>query len=268
MTQRWLIARRLLALAVAVAVLPTTIAGGLPAMADTGPSSSDVSVVPGLQPCVDLATRMKAEAWTCTADGLSITKNSSGKAASTFVSLKSTDYSASAISEKSSSTLTVSAAAADDYDSWCENGSICHRIISNYIEETKGNAAWGDQDGAKGSYDAIIRTTLNGRQANWKTTVIWDSGPALTFNTPYMQCLEDSFFPIICGTFNMSTANVSSASWRWNWAQIYGNKLNNSDEYHGAFHTHFTPAGYPPINAATLSTTHFKCLGADNCYFP
>ena len=52
----------------------------------------------------------------------------------------------------------------DDYDTWCEFGSVCHRAISDYIAETKGNAGYGNSRGAIGSFDVILRTNLNGRQ--------------------------------------------------------------------------------------------------------
>lgn len=42
----------------------------------------------------------------------------------------------------------------------------------------------------------------------------------------------------------------------------------SGDKYHGAFHTHFTPAGYGIYNASTLSTGQFTCPGGTgNCYF-
>jgi hypothetical protein len=57
---------------------------------------------------------------------------------------------------------------ADDYDSWCENGSICTRNVTLFISETKGNAAYGDLTGVIGTFDVVLRTNLNGRQGQWK----------------------------------------------------------------------------------------------------
>jgi len=45
----------------------------------------------------------------------------------------------------------LTAKGANFYDTWCECGTVCHREISAYIEETKRNAAYGNQDGAIGA---------------------------------------------------------------------------------------------------------------------
>lgn len=241
--------------------------------APTGASAADgdttpAIVQPGLVPCVGKAAKMKASAWICTAEGLSITVDLHGKTVDRFIPLKSTDYNAAPATPTAAPETLSTMAVGDDYDYWCETGTICHRNPSPYSEETKGNAAYGDGSGALGSYDAIIRTNLNGRQAQWDVTIIWDSGPSLAFSSTYVQCIEDSTFPVICGTHDLSNYTLTSSSFRHAYPRIYGNKLNNADKYHGAFHTHFTPSGYGIYNASTLSTGRFTCpSGTGNCFF-
>lgn len=257
-----------LALALVAALPGPAFAGTGP---DTGPESAaevtaPATVRPGLVPCVALAAKVRAMAWVCTADGLAVSRDARGKAVSTFRALKSTDYTTAATVQRTGGVSTL--AVGDDYDGWCETGTICHRYPSNYAEETKGNAAYGNGSGAIGSYDAIIRTNLNGRQAQWDVTVIWDSGPSLSFYSTYMQCIQDWTVPVICGTHDLSDRTVTRTSFRYAYPRIYGNKLTNADQYHGAFHTRFTPAGYPSVTAVTLSTKQFTCpSGTARCYF-
>jgi hypothetical protein len=210
-----------------------------------------------------MALKQKAQQWVCNAEGLTVTKDAAGQTVNTFTAKKSTDYTATA-------TTTNGLAVLDDYDSWCEFGTVCHRKISNYIAETKGNAAYGDQSGVIGNYDAILRTNLNGRQGQWRSTVIWDNGPALTFSSTQVQCVEDSWAPIICGNHGLPNATVTtySPTWRHDYGVIYGNLLNNADPYHAAFQTIFTPAGYPAYRAANLASMSFTCPSSGNCYFP
>lgn len=227
-------------------------------------SSAHVKVRPGLQPCVDLALQQKARQWVCNAEGLQVSKDAAGRQVNKFVQKKSTDYTTDV------APAPTLYAAADDYDSWCEYGTICSRKITNYIAETKGNAAYGNQNGAIGSYDAILRTSLHGRSAHWQATVIWDSGPRLTFYSSTVQCTELSFVALNCGTHilpSVSPATYSPGD-RIDYSLIYGNYLSNSNYYHGSFRTSFTPAGYPAYRAANLTGTTFDCRGTAICKFP
>lgn len=240
-------------------------AGAAPPTPSSPPGQTKVKVRAGLQPCVDQALKQKLRQWVCTAEGLEIHQDAAGQPVNQFVPKRSTDYTTQA-----ALTPTLAAAAADDYDSWCEFGSICNRKISTYIAETKGNAAYGDQNGAIGSYDAILRTSLNGRSARWSATVIWDTGPQLTFRSTQVQCTEHTFIPIICGNHRLSDVALtrSSPGWRYNYPLIQGNYLSNSNYYHGSFQTSFTPAGYPTYKAGNLAGMTFDCRGTAICKFP
>ncbi|NLU80620.1 hypothetical protein HCA58_20060 [Micromonospora sp. HNM0581] len=61
---------------------------------------------------------------------------------------------------------------------------------SRYIGETKGNATYGDSNGVVGSFDVIIRNSLQGRRGRWTVSLIWDYGPSLTFSDSWINCYE------------------------------------------------------------------------------
>ncbi|MCO1339385.1 hypothetical protein BJH93_10855 [Kocuria polaris] len=159
----------------------------------------------------------------------------------------------------------------DHYDTWCETGTICKRKISSYIYDVKGNGAYGNEKGAIGSYDVIVRTNLNGRQATWTVTRIWDSGPSLKFTSSYQRCWEQraALSPRSCGAHSLTGVTLSSGTYR-NVKKIKGNYLKNSNNYKGIFSTKFTPKGYSTYTASNLDTGTFNCYrtSSDICYFP
>jgi len=224
---------------------------------------------PALQPCVDLAVETGIREWVCTGEGLFQSKDAKGKKSEMFTAVAPIAVE----SELTPSKLSSTAKGGDSYDTWCEYGTVCSRDISDYVSETKGNAAYGNQNGVIGSYDAIVRTALNGRQAQWRVTLIWDSGPTLKFANPDMLCFEKrSPFNGICGTHDVTTASsitLSSSSYRWTSNTIYGNRLVNSNPYYAQFATRFTPTGYPAYTASRLTTRTFTCYGTlnDRCVF-
>lgn len=216
------------------------------------------STTEALAPCIETALKSGAQAWTCTPKGLTITTDAAGKApAEAFTPL------APAVPARVEGPVGT----LDDYDGWCENGSICHRTISDYIGETKGNAAYGNQSGVIGTFDVVLRTNLNGRQAQWRVTLIRDSGPLLQFSNVQVNCWEEiNLWPdTSCGVHGAGAPNVQS---RWDSNTIYGNRLNNSNEYYGAVNGSFTPSGYPGYTMGTLEGAYFNCYGGDNCYYP
>lgn len=153
----------------------------------------------------------------------------------------------------------------------CYWQGCCRLKISSYIHETKGNAAYGNQNGVIGSYDAIVRTSMNGRQHRWTVTLIHDSGPSLGFSYAKMRCWQDRDWwtsDLHCGDKGVGSPSVSRYSRTWTSSLIYGNRLVNSDDYYAQFLTNFTPYGYPTYTAGPLRTAHVNCYGNDNCYFP
>lgn len=163
-------------------------------------------------------------------------------------------------------------AADDDYDYWCENGSVCTRKISAYISETKGNGTYGDSNGSIGRHDLIIRTSLNGRQANWNVSVIWDGGPNIYFSNFNVNCREDQLGPDSnCGVFRaIGNGNyIGPGRVRVNSGIIYGNRLNDANPYYATLGGYFTPDGYPRFTFGTLTSGRWNCpKGTGNCTFP
>lgn len=225
-----------------------------------------IHVEPALRNCVSYAVKHALEQWVCTGSGVTYeSKDASGKTRQRFVAI---------VQSRPRLSQGVTIKASDDYDSWCEYSGVCHRKISNYIEEVKGNAAYGNQNGAIGSFDIVVRTNLNGRQAQWRVTYIWDSGPSIKFEHPQISCWDKE--PITgvwygCGSYvvsNGSTApKVSPSSWRWNSSWLYSARLERDDTYHGAHDTYFVPSGYPRYAASVLNTGDFNCFSNGTCKF-
>lgn len=124
-----------------------------------------------LADCVNAAVEGDWEQWVCVGGNLrtaSVAKKGVAQAVQPSVRDRTEE----------SAEFASTTAGADDYDGWCENGSICRRVISDYISETKGNAAYGDEDGVIGTFDQVLRVELNGRSPRMRGTWLWDSGPA------------------------------------------------------------------------------------------
>lgn len=231
----------------------------------TGPASAAPApradgTTQALAPCLAEAKAVKAAAWVCTPAGLT-TFDDHGR--STFT----------AVSPSVAPRTTVASGTsrlADDYDYWCENGSICHRKVSTYIEETKGNAAYGDLRGVIGTFDVVLRTNLNGRQAQWRVSLIWDSGPGLSFDPVGVLCYEEinNLPDNNCGVHPAGTARIHGGSWRWDSSTIYGNRLNNSNEYYGTATGSFRADGYSLVfTMGALESSYFYCYGTARCRF-
>ncbi|MBJ7325596.1 MAG: hypothetical protein JHC70_25050 [Rhodococcus sp.] len=163
----------------------------------------------------------------------------------------------------------------DDYDTWCENASVCSRSVPdspNYISETKGNAAYGNEDGYIGSFDHIVRTNLNGRSPRWTVTYIHDDGPTLTMSRATMWCRKDVFgFDPTCGFNDVGSFSLSSTNRRYSSGLIQGPYLSDSAQYYGTSYGQYSPSGYDlQLYVPNLETRRFNCYGtsSDICYFP
>jgi hypothetical protein len=215
----------------------------------------------GLQPCIDLALKQRVEQWVCSGAGLtSTTRDAKGNVVTETTSIGfKVDYQGYASIQ-------------DDYDTWCEYGSVCHRFInSSYIEEVKGNAAYGNSSGAIGSFDVILRTNLNGRQARWNLYLIWDSGPNLNFLDDYVSCIQIVVFwpDISCGHHYAGNVPILGPhGYRYNSPTIYGNWLANAADYKGEVTSLFVPDGYPAYGIQPLDSLAFTCPSGDGvCHF-
>ena len=158
-----------------------------------------------------------------------------------------------------------------NYDTYCESSGTCIGYRSSYIGWVKGNALYGDSDGGIGSFDVVLRISLNGRQPQYYTKFYHDSGPALSFSGTTINCREDNTGPDSnCGNFGAfdgsSSYNLGTGS--FNSSVIYGNRLNDSNDYYSTISGYFTPSGYPRFTMASLRSPQFNCFGTGNCYFP
>ena len=118
----------------------------------------------------------------------------------------------------------------------------------------------------------MIRTSLNGRQANWNVSVIWDGGPNIYFSNLNINCREDQTGPDPnCGVFRaIGNGNyIGPGRIRVNSGTIYGNRLSDADPYHADLGGYFTPDGYPRFTFGTLTSARWNCpSGTGNCTFP
>jgi hypothetical protein len=167
---------------------------------------------------------------------------------------------------------TLTAAPNADDDSWCEPTGLCSRLVNDYIRETKANIWYGYGSENVGTFDAVLRNNLNGRQPRLTTTLIHDEGPALYFPDTRTICWEEeSLWPDNeCGTDVMGGAFLSTPGARWSSGEKRGAWLENSNEYYHELAASWVPTGRPPLSGTLFETPYFNCYGTsdDNCYFP
>ncbi|SCL15009.1 hypothetical protein [Micromonospora inyonensis] len=235
------------------------------------PTPASAGLAPATEPqpeaCVSLALSRGADIWTCTSEMLvEVDVNDQGEPQPPVY----TPIEQPIVSSEPAAT--AGEGVTDDWDTWCETGSICRRWINSGASETKGNAAYGNQSGVIGTYDLVIRTNMNGRYANHGLALIWDSGPSLDFNDVYVRCREDrnNLPDNNCGDHYAGGPLISAGTWRWNSGTVLGNKLNNANPYFAEVTANFIPTGYPFYIAAPLRTMKWTCPSnlANPCYFP
>jgi hypothetical protein len=237
-------------------------ATAMPVAVPAARAGSTAVVEPALQPCVDLALEEKNRQWICTAEGLLAVTDQQGKPVGKLTPVKPANTGQDR----------GAGPAWDDYDSWCESGTICRRIVNGnrYIGETKGNAAYGNQDGVIGSYDAVIRTRFHHRWPEWTVALIHDSGPNLRFSGTLMNCRQDLLaVDRNCGFRHIGGPNLNVGNRRYDSTPKFGPKLAERGMYYGVLTTNFTPAGYPAYVASPLRTAQYYCWDSlqSFCYF-
>ncbi|SCF20245.1 hypothetical protein [Micromonospora mirobrigensis] len=166
--------------------------------------------------------------------------------------------------------------AADDYDSWCESGSVCGRPVGGeYIAEVKGNAPYGNAAGVIGAFDFIVRQAFNGQYARWRNTLIWDYGPQIEPQSFTNNCRTNVTGPDgYCGQNPFYFGNVNSASWRSDkpsTTTYYQNsqKTTGSGRYHDDNYGSFFAYGYSPLfYAPTIHTGRWdRCNASPYCRY-
>jgi len=164
----------------------------------------------------------------------------------------------------------------DSYDTWCETGSICRRELTPYIHETKGNAAYGDEDGVIGTFDQILKVNLNGRSPRLQGIWDWDSGPSVEFTGMRITCREEQFGPNPnCGSHapdhNRNGAFTISSSDRRDTGRVINNEpVEDDGDYYAEITGYFTPNSYPRYVLGGLKSRLWECRRSwsPDCRFP
>lgn len=165
--------------------------------------------------------------------------------------------------------------AVDDYDSWCESGTVCGRRISDYVAEVKGNAAYGDQNGAIGSFDQVVRQSFNGGNPRWRELLDYDSGPAVNGFGFHTRCRKHVSLGSdgVCGDNPYDPSTISSISTRAWHPSSTGYTVNSqvlsgsSSKYHDENYGSFTAAGKTLTwSTGTIHTGRWNGCGSCKYY--
>lgn len=229
------------------------------------PAESDSPRGSKVAACVKEAEVRRPSAWTCMGGQLSIsTQDASGK-----VSVERIDV---VDNTPVDTTGEVSAASHSDDDTWCESGTICTERVngSNYIVVVKGNGAYGNQSGAIGAFDQVMRQSFNGGNPRWRMTLIHDAGPAVNGNNFHTRCRKsDAFSDSVCGDNPYDPATISSASRKTWFPSSTGYVVNSqilsgsTNKYHDENYGAFTASGYTQTwSTGTIHTGRWNKCGA------
>jgi len=211
----------------------------------TASASADATVAVGVRgqvaaadanaACIHQAMVAKAASWTCFGDVLTTAgRDANGK---DVVTQHAVAAPAPRITT-SATRVAAAAASSDDYDSWCENGTICGRKISDYIAEVKGNGAYGDANGVIGAVDVIVRQAFDGPWPRWRGLLIWDAGPAITTSSYQINCRINVTGPDgHCGGTQLYFGTISSGNWR-SWYPSSTSYTYNSERLKGGTYYH------------------------------
>jgi hypothetical protein len=259
------------ALAAALAAVTVTVpqAAATPPPSDTAPwrlLEPGDGTGAGMQACIAEANRIRPEAWTCMGGELTVSADNRGRSTDT----------AYVVAEDVTLSPAPAAPGRDDYDSWCENGTVCSRKINDYTAEVKGNGAYGDSNGVIGSFDIVYRQSFDGKLPRWRTLLDWDSGPEINPGTWMNVCrVNVSAGPDgYCGKNDVNLVSVNAAAprswWPSNGRWAYNaQRLTGSGNYHDDHEGEFTAFGHRPMfKAGTLHTGRWnKCNSSTGCKY-
>lgn len=227
----------------------------------------------GLVACVEQAKIERPDSWTCVGGELTSVRSGSDGVERVSSNVILNDYQITsaavpALTAEDPTTLQ------DDYDSWCESGSVCGRQISDYIAEVKGNGAYGDSQGVIGALDFIVRQSFNGPYPAWRSLLIWDYGPTITPNTFHTDCKVN--IPLApdgyCGNNPMYFGNVSPSQPRSWWPSSTGydqneTRLSGNTNYHDDSYGSFHASGYGQTFVASTIHTGRWNVCSSNCRY-
>jgi hypothetical protein len=210
---------------------------------------------PELQNCFDRAKARGVVAWTCTSDGLTVVDQRTKVKSFTAVR-------ANAVAGSTDTARRLE----PDPDTWCEYVSTCTSRYSRYIAWAKGNLAYGDSNGAIGTWDNTYRVNFSGRQPRYSIVAVHDTGPKVYIDL-YLKCNETPWPYSECG-YSTRYFAISSTARTYKSGLIYGNRLEDVTSYRatdgGTFDAdgHWQIFGIPALRSLT-----WNCSTTE-CYFP
>lgn len=228
----------------------------------------------GLVACVERAKVERPNSWTCVGGELTSVRRVSDGVEQVSSEMVLEDHQITSLSVPVS-TSEEPTTLADDYDSWCESGSVCGRQISDYIAEVKGNGAYGDSQGVIGALDFIVRQSFNGPYPAWRALLIHDYGPTIVPNEFYTDCrVNISGGPDgYCGKRTMYFGNVSQPGQRTWWPSATGydqngTRLSGNTNYHDDSYGSFHASGYgQTFHASTIHTGRWNVCSTNCRYY-
>ncbi|MBT2446294.1 hypothetical protein J7F03_04190 [Streptomyces sp. ISL-43] len=221
---------------------------------------------------MEQAKAERPAAWTCIGGTLTVTEDNQGRSTDR-TTVVADDFTITPAPAPASAP--ASRAAADDYDSWCENGSVCGREISRYAAEVKGNGAYGDRNGSIGSIDIVYRQEFNGPWPQWRSLLIHDSGPQINPGNWTNDCrinIKDGP-DAYCGrnTVNFNDINASQRrAWWPSPTRLASNesKVTDSRNYHDDHSGEFVAWGHTQMfKAGVLHTGRWNNCDSGTCKY-
>ncbi|WP_410792890.1 hypothetical protein [Kribbella sp. C-35] len=222
--------------------------------------------------CIAEATRLAPVAWTCMAGVLTAEIRTAGRTRTEVKQFGSGQVQMTPPPART--TADDFGILADDYDSWCEGGTVCGRKITDYIAEVKGNGAYGVNTTVVGRIDFVVRQAFNGPYPRWRGLLIWDSGPTVRPNLFWADCRINRSGPDgFCGNVELDFSNITSTSWR-SWAPSstgynqLSTRLSNNTTYHDDLHGSFKADGYSQtFGLGTIHTGRWRQCGPNCKYY-
>jgi hypothetical protein len=221
--------------------------------AATGHWNAAALGAPVLQNCFDAAKASRAQAWTCTSEGLVVVDQTSKKVTMQAVA---------------PTRVGVSPNTEPDPDTWCEaSNAVCSGKYGTYIAWAKGNLAYGDDTGAIGNWDNTYKVNLNGRSPRYYIAEFLDNGPSVTLYLS-LTCNETPFPYSQCGASSRN-ATLSKGN-PYKPAAINGVPLVDNTTYRGTLGGTFNATGHwQTFGIPALRSIPWTCpAGGGNCYFP
>lgn len=236
-----------------------------PAAGDAAAGAEGVSAE---EACVKAAIDRSLESWTCLGGTLSYFDEREAKAKGEPVIVSEEIAPTEVIIPDSSGALISPMSTSDPDNYWCEQGTICHSVSTDYKSKTKGNVAWGNTNGVSGTFDVVLLTNLNGRSAQAQVKLFRDSGASLRFTNLAIECNHaGNLFG--CGSkFADKGDGIVVVSSSWIGPTVQGNLLNQTGKYNNRVTGRVTPTGAPVLPMPDLVGKQFDCpSGGGVCKF-